>query len=67
MCFLHAADIHLDSPLPGLDDMKRTRSSAARKVFAGLIQSALESAKASQLDRTCPSIGILQLRSMIVG
>jgi hypothetical protein len=66
--FLHTADIHLDSPLRGLDESEGASVQALRgKGFAVLIHFAIASAKAAQLDRTCPNIGVLQLRSMIVG
>jgi hypothetical protein len=45
MRFLHAADIHLDSPLRGLEDYEgapvQALRGATRKAFAGLVQLAL--------------------------
>lgn len=46
MRFLHAADIHLDSPLDGLNaraaDLGREVAAASRRAFAGLIDLAIE-------------------------
>src|SRR6266404_4920454 len=45
MRFLHAADVHLDSPLRGLDDYEgapvQALRGATRKAFAGLVQLAV--------------------------